>query len=526
MNLLQLGQRSRKTGLRPRDNLSKDKYDMEDIDEFFEDEENSNINKGELRALGSIKKNERSNKNMRGDPSIPIGDLAPHLEEDTMRPSLILRDNTNINKFARKINFDDNDVESLGLSCAGIRSNVDPKNDSPLMSPLHASKLQNIQQRGNRNSDDTDKIYNNVAYEDDVYYDDDIDMSLSPVVHSPIKLRDDTLSAGIQNEKGSLEKLNMNMNLQVEDEHLLEQSSNFRTPSKSCVKDPAILINNDNSYADSLHELISPPSSNEELKKKTEHPQKFIKSSLPSPPPEGLRRSKRTRIAPLAFWRNERIVYTRAIENVHDRECPLVNDIKKIPLQEIREVVRMPHLEKKKRSKSNHRQKSRVITSKTKQSPQVRIHQGLTDSKRSEWIKERLLALRVFEGANNNTIVRTVAWAPFEGSHRDSVNTDSEKLELVTLFSNDRGFTAGGIIELPTGGFKSQRNSLDSMYTFHVINGDIEINLNEDRFEVVGGCSFQIPCSNNFAFKNLASDISRLFFVQNKKIPTDSEEEW
>ena len=522
MDLLQLGQRSRKTGLLPRGNLSKDKYDMEDIDEFFEDEGNSSVNTGELRISNLDKKKDRSDEKNLGDISIPAG-----LEDDTIRPTLLLKDKDNTSNFARKIDFDNTVAQSLDKCRVGIGLDVDNKNHSSLASPLLTSKLR-IKQHGNRTNDPEND--NNNVYEDEIYSDDDIDMSLSPVVHSPIKLRDDTISAESQNTlKEPLQNSDINMNVHVEDKSLLVQSSNLRTTSKpinSLFRKPDTSIDIDDSYIDNFQESITPPLVNEGPKKKTDYPKKITKSSLPSLPPEGLRRSKRTRIAPLAFWRNERIIYTRTMENVRNRECTLINDIKKIPLQEIKGVVRMPHLEGKKGSKSNRRQKSRNVTFKTKQSPQFKLHQGLADSKRSEWTKKKTLALRVFEGENNNRIVRTVAWAPLEGSHRDLVDTELEKFEVVTLFSHDLDLIAGGIIELPTGGCKNQRNSLDSMYTFHVINGDIEVKLNEDLFEVVAGCSFQIPCSNNFAFKNLATDVSRLFFVQNKKIPTNSEDEW
>ena len=182
MDLLNLGSQSRKTGLKQRANLRKDKYNMEDVDEFFaeeEEEEDKDSDYTERRPQKS-------------DKSIYASGLAASKGSEFSAESSTPRHN--FNNVARKINFTDVEAEPFNLSPISIQSKHTKSRNkkSPLRSPLQENKGNKRAEEGT--GDDEGYNYNDNNDMDNDLYGDDIDMSLSPVDLSPIKLRTEYIS--------------------------------------------------------------------------------------------------------------------------------------------------------------------------------------------------------------------------------------------------------------------------------------------------------------------------------------------
>ncbi|KAF3986528.1 hypothetical protein FT663_03791 [Candidozyma haemuli var. vulneris] len=234
-----------------------------------------------------------------------------------------------------------------------------------------------------------------------------------------------------------------------------------------------------------------------------------VTSSLPSPPPESrkLRRSKRTRVKPLDYWRNERIIYSRADEDYsHDKETTLINDLKKIPLQEIDQII---HVEdpiknhKKRKASRKHVKRKQTVTS-----------DG--EDYNPEWFSEGAKMIDVF--MKDESVARQeVAWAPdgvpFEET-REQEGGMAELFQAAPLYRSPTGSISTGLIDMPLNGFKSLRSANDMICIFHVSEGRVEVELNQDRFVVLRGCSFVIPISNIYSLRNVGQVNARLFFVQ------------
>ncbi|PVH23343.1 hypothetical protein CXQ85_003077 [Candidozyma haemuli] len=193
-----------------------------------------------------------------------------------------------------------------------------------------------------------------------------------------------------------------------------------------------------------------------------------VTSSLPSPPPESrkLRRSKRTRVKPLDYWRNERIIYSRADEDYsHDKETTLINDLKKIPLQEIDQII---HVEdpiknhKKRKASRKHVKRKQTVTS-----------DG--EDYNPEWFSEGAKMIDVF--MKDESVARQeVAWAPdgvpFEET-REQEGGMAELFQAAPLYRSPTGSISTGLIDMPLNGFKSLRSANDMICIFHVSEGRI-----------------------------------------------------
>ncbi|CCE85826.1 Piso0_005461 [Millerozyma farinosa CBS 7064] len=557
MDLLKLGLQSRKTGLKPRDNLRKDKYDMEDIDEFFADEEEEVKEERGNRTTKSIARDNIEPidsgryavaKDTRSNSGVSSYSKGSHLSAAVTTPE----QPSNFNNLARKINFTDAEAESFDLSPIAILSKNNRKNEkAPLRSPLQENKGASLDEGVASGDDDLYRFEDNDV--DDNFLGEERDMSLSPIELSPIKVRNQAHSIESTPKRNAsretTSKQSSGKPLSTKSVSSITKNMALGVMGKKRRKKPMIIEDDSDSYDDDYvssppqdsSDLISPPPTNKKKKgnsvsrqisSRNTPKETIIKPSpLPSPPPDGLRRSKRTRISPLAFWRNERVVYTRANEHMQGPDTTLARDIERIPLQEIKEVVHIPEVpeqnpQPKKRPRGrppkNSSPKSKRPSPKP---PAVYEYESDPEISGSEWFSDKTLTLRVFEGPNDKRVERDIAWAPNEGNFIDSPNTEGlENFKVATLFGNDRDFTAGGLIEFPYGGFKNLRNSSDSVYIFHVVKGLIEVTLNEDKFVVTKGCSFQVPRANSFAFKNLSQDNSKLFFVQSKKVLIEGDE--
>lgn len=557
MDLLKLGLQSRKMGLKPRDNLRKDKYDMEDIDEFFADEEEEVKEGKSNRTTNRIARDNsepidndrftvaRDNRSNLGVSSYSKG---LHLSAAVTTPE----QPSDFNNLARKINFTDAEAGSFDLSPIAILSKNNRKNEkAPLRSPLQENKGASIDEGAASGDDALNRFEDNDV--NDNLFGEERDMSLSPIDLSPIKVRHQARSVETTPKRNSLRdttsKQSSGKPLSTKSVSSITKNMALGVMGKKVRKKPRVIESDLDSYDDDYvssppqdsSDLISPPPTNKkkrdnmvrrQVSSRNTPKETIIKPSpLPSPPPDGLRRSKRTRISPLAFWRNERVVYTRASEHLQDPDSTLARDIERIPLQEIKEVVHIPEVpEQNPQPKKRHRGRPPKNSSpKLKRSlpkpPVVYDYESDPEISGSEWFSDKTLTLRVFEGPNDKRVERDIAWAPNQGNFIESTNSEGlENFKVATLFGNDRDFTAGGLIEFPYGGFKSLRNSADSVYIFHVVKGLIEVTLNEDKFVVTKGCSFQVPRSNSFAFKNLSQDKSKLFFVQSKKVVVEGDE--
>lgn len=420
MDLLNLGTKSRKTGIRPRLNILRDKYDMEDIDEFFESDNEDEIG---------------------GDK--------------------------NEGRIARMINFNDDEADKFDLS--PISMDKEKEKDKKRVSIQEKS--------GSTPSPRYD--YDDIQFDDDMNDPSPIDESLdqSGISPEPTPPRNRKFTGS---SRGSNNQLNSP-----------EYSS--KSPSRS---------------ASSFTKKMALGKTKRATRTKQAKPQITTSkpSPLPSPPPDGLRRSKRTKISPLAYWRGERIVYSRADEFSNDPDTTLIEDIHKIPLQEIKEVIHVtPNVDpipKRRRTRKKNKEEHYDYES----DPEVIG---------SEWFKNKTLELEVYENQQlESTTSREIAYTmEYDKFNEPPKSSDIENYKIAPVFEQTSNL-AGGIFEFPVEGFKSSKSSGNCTYMFHVIKGLVEVNLSNNTFAVTRGCSFQVPSGNTYGITNIGTTPAKLFCVQ------------
>lgn len=203
----------------------------------------------------------------------------------------------------------------------------------------------------------------------------------------------------------------------------------------------------------------------------------------------GIRRSTRVKVAPLAYWRNERIIYNLEEDKPH-----------------IKEIVYAPSPEKSQRKKRKRIQKA------TRPSQKRRIEES-SDESGQEGDAEGKVEGLVFEYPDmNENSTRVLAWAPDTAEFKDIKNAT---YSLATLYDYNSEYCAGGIIDIKVQGSKPLKPSKQNSYIFYVISGRVEVNISDNVFTLRKGGSFEVPRGNFYSITNVHPDLNaKLFFVQ------------
>ena len=293
-----------------------------------------------------------------------------------------------------------------------------------------------------------------------------------------------------------------------------------------------------------------------------------------------IRHSTRTKVKPVAWWRNERVVYkmkkehgayVREVENVVHRPDDLtVDNERRLKRIEARSPSRSP---KRRRKSHSITHRTRVVH-KASQNPENLIidldadvgaaygenndlngrvystvqkgdekeeEQESTVSRReslennhrrkstsgsvrlnareAKWMKDKSLTIPVFDGpGSEKQIERTVAWAPNQSKNITIIRNKKEYFKIKTLFDQDVEFSGAGILELPVNSRKSVKSNEDTYFVFYVIDGKLEVSISHNVFVVTQGSSFEIPMGNFYRFENKGDKPAKLFFVQSKYV--------
>ncbi|ODV95206.1 hypothetical protein PACTADRAFT_49948 [Pachysolen tannophilus NRRL Y-2460] len=484
MDYMNLGQVSRKTGLRAKQNTKKDVNGMEDIDDFFVEEDSS---------VDDDAEQERSSRNGKD------------------------------RNLARKLSFKKSPEKNLNLTTSGSGSSPRKSPRKSLQRKQTESPLLPALDVNHRESNDIFEPASPIA--SDHYL-----RSLETL--SPINSKTDKKSASMT-KKIALGKNNKKRKIDISDnennqsDEEADDESDFEDARQNLETEK--LIAKKSKRQSNKNSPIKPKSNNSKAKTSTTKrtaTTTTTRQRLPSEPitsdTEPIRRSSRTKIPALAWWRNEKVIYEARKEN-----DTIVNQVKKI--------VHVPEPEKIVRNRSHTNRKTITSGAHTKKIDKSTTNGGSVEVEYesdpevsgSEWYKDGSLKAEVFEGpGSDNKVERVIAWAPSKEDYAHPVKNEHDDFQLAVLFDQDKEFSAAGMLEIPFGGQKSMKNNDDTYFIFHVVKGLLEVTVSDNVFIVTRGCSFEIPMGNFYQFVNKGKSVVKLFFVQSKYVTIDPNEEW
>ncbi|KAK9381882.1 Mif2/CENP-C like-domain-containing protein [Kockiozyma suomiensis] len=303
-----------------------------------------------------------------------------------------------------------------------------------------------------------------------------------------------------------------------------DSASTMSSPASSLVSSPGSCQTTYRKRKYS-NEFFCDPSLNQEFQKKETSTQ---------------RRSSRTRLKPLEYWKNERIVYN------------LVRDDKSggAAVPTIKSIVRadsitgvstdVSPLKKKKQratperslgvdigrrkllnaaSDSHFRFKSdhKFSDNRVKQSPSF----GASSDSSTAIIAQRMdnefdyFVAETEDLATNQRLPRRVA-VPSTMLPYISIQNPSAQFEFMKTFEEERGFLASGILRLPAGnGRKGKKKTGLNSLIFCVLEGTVEVCINDEMsFKIQRGGHFLVPRANSYSMRNAGRKMCIIFFAQ------------
>lgn len=232
----------------------------------------------------------------------------------------------------------------------------------------------------------------------------------------------------------------------------------------------------------------------------------------------GVRRSKRIKVAPLEFWKNERIVYSlddstaerpkiKTIIHVDESAARERETAKRQALSEARKKA----TKKSKKAATNTTTKTRGKNDEKEDDIDEKIFQDLR--KQGTLVEKSFLEASVFPYPpdGNEREDQLIAWGrdyPLRpakgGAHR-----------VASLFDAEAHFAAAGLLALAPHTDKPQKSSKHNHYFFFVATGAVRVVISDVEFTVAQGGSFVVPRGNTYSLANALPDRDvRMFFVQ------------
>ena len=254
----------------------------------------------------------------------------------------------------------------------------------------------------------------------------------------------------------------------------------------------------------------------------------------------GTRKSTRVKVPPLDYWRNEKIVYQRRtskpvldIEKIvtyeyEEDEEDLAKKSKKMGEKRDTESLIDPNggstrLRPPRRRRGRPRKTPKIdatITGSTNgtASPNDPNYDILNQIRQNPDFKSSWLREGIYRGTINATQDRqgdeVIAFAPDISQAEKSKNGADEKYSLSVLFDKHKEHFASGLLKLPPGGNRKKSDSQNAFITFYVVQGIVEVTITGNTFITTEGCSFQVSAYNSYSFFNRGKNEAKLFFVQ------------
>ncbi|KAK9377451.1 Mif2/CENP-C like-domain-containing protein [Lipomyces chichibuensis] len=224
---------------------------------------------------------------------------------------------------------------------------------------------------------------------------------------------------------------------------------------------------------------------------------------------ESVRRSSRTRMRPLEYWKNERIVYNLVRDEERGQAVPTIKSIIRAS-PEINE--QLPKSTKRKSNPTSLETYSAPITVKTQRA----IDSDLTSE--FDFIDITAtgeIVTEVEEYPSGERITRRVA-IPSTALSYIAVSNESSNFEFAKTFEEEGGFLATGVVRLPiNAGSKGCRRTRANALVFCVLEGTVMVVLNQEvAFKIQRSGHFLVPRGNSYSLENVGKEMAVLFYTQ------------
>ena len=221
----------------------------------------------------------------------------------------------------------------------------------------------------------------------------------------------------------------------------------------------------------------------------------------------GVRRGTRRRIAPLAYWRNEKPIYSR-------RESQLLPVRTGVFIPDPTPIKKTAKRKSGKKSSSSSSGKNgRDVLA----SPSTMLASPLHPSERMPGGMGKFTALVGPGGRETEALALAVQgsslqFAPIGGGVSHTGKGGGPVIRAAAGLGYANWFTSG-LAEMEAGSQKEPQNTYDNTEIFFVVAGKVKVTLYDSNFVLDKGSMFFVPPHNTYALENVSKGPSKLNFV-------------
>ncbi|PIL24353.1 hypothetical protein GSI_14106 [Ganoderma sinense ZZ0214-1] len=224
---------------------------------------------------------------------------------------------------------------------------------------------------------------------------------------------------------------------------------------------------------------------------------------------DGLRRSKRRRYSPLAYWRLEKVVYGRPGSG----PCLVPS---------IREIHRIPEVKPEPLGAKRRKGVARKKSSRNSATAEPELEQVLVYDPEEGWDDETDPHCMVLEyGEDGQEVERRIAFT----SKMVAPKPAAQGSFLFQKIFGEGDYLASGQLVIPPNSTKPTKSTKDNTFVFYVIQGAVKFSVHKTSFVLATGGMFMVPRGNVYYIQNICDRDARLFFAQARKMSEDRDED-
>lgn len=468
MDYMLLGAKSRKTGFQLNKLCGRDKYSMENMDDYFNEEGNES-----LHINCQSERHKSHDKNILNRSNLSI--LSP----------------SKINTITSPDNLSDVSRGSASL----LIDNIDSQN--VVATPLYKGNSSQAKSISDITSFQSNYNISEIIEEEETEEEEE-----GQIQRNVPDLLEDSEREYNTTEESAL--------LDTSQDALLESELASKIYNKT-VKNTNTYSNNNSDEEDNDYILIE---------------NEGIERTKPKAP---IRRSTRIKVPTLDYWRNEKIVYKRRsakpeldIFKIITYENENNNSEKKNDKK--RNKASMDNKPYNRQNfpspmENNLKRRKRIKLNSSCLNGKMQDSISTSGKKNIEWVSRG-----VFEGIINEKSImennlkskrEILAVARNYIDNEKTYYQDDNNYKINILFDSQKDHFATGFMTLPINGQKSL-STIDNIYIiFHVLKGCVEVSISKNnKFACMEGSTFQIPSYNSYSLSNKGNTEVKLYFVQ------------
>jgi centromere protein C len=219
----------------------------------------------------------------------------------------------------------------------------------------------------------------------------------------------------------------------------------------------------------------------------------------------GVRRSTRVKVPPLAYWRGEKMVFGRGSRRKS------IGGTLGLALPEVKEIIHVDLVEGEEKKRTRAVSKGRAEGKKKRRTRQIKEESSASEPDDDEEEEHIIVEANVRSFEEPDELVKKVLAIP--QAMYDPRPVVGQGIFFQKTLAEEPHFAAG-VLDIPVGEAKPIKPSKQNTMFFFIFQGYVQVKIHDNVFRLCKGGQFTVPRGNFYEIVNVGKKDARLFFSQ------------